>query len=162
MEKRMIGSLEVSLVGIGCNNFGWRVDSAATAAVVNAALDVIPGVSASSRRHPLQTDQYTVTEANFSLFWGLAINLYESTLVSDDAPYDRFAAGNSSALTPQQQFGLKLFMGSKTGNCIGCVRVDSLSPVAEKVSRAMTSSVSIHFLPQRIAARPPFATALPA
>ncbi|MEP7355231.1 MAG: aldo/keto reductase [Acidobacteriota bacterium] len=39
MEKRKIGSLEVSLVGLGCNNFGWRVDSVATAAVVNAALD---------------------------------------------------------------------------------------------------------------------------
>src|SRR5262249_45243664 len=39
MEKRKIGSLEVSVVGIGCNNFGWRIDAAATAAVVNAALD---------------------------------------------------------------------------------------------------------------------------
>jgi aryl-alcohol dehydrogenase-like predicted oxidoreductase len=39
MEKRRIGSLEVSVVGLGCNNFGWRVDAAATAAVVDAALD---------------------------------------------------------------------------------------------------------------------------
>jgi len=29
----------VSLVGIGCNNFGWRTDAAGTAAVVDAALD---------------------------------------------------------------------------------------------------------------------------
>ncbi len=88
--------------------------------VVNAALEVIPGVSAPAPGHALATDQYTVMEANFSMLWGLAINLYESTLVSDDAPYDRFAEGNASALTPQQQFGLKLFMNSKTGNCIGC------------------------------------------
>jgi aryl-alcohol dehydrogenase-like predicted oxidoreductase len=39
MEKRWIGSLEVSLVGLGCNNFGWRIDAAASARVVHAALD---------------------------------------------------------------------------------------------------------------------------
>lgn len=39
MEKRRIGSLEVTVVGIGCNNFGWRIDAAATAKVVDAALD---------------------------------------------------------------------------------------------------------------------------
>ena len=39
MEKRRIGSLEVSLVGLGCNNFGWRIDAQASAAAVNAALD---------------------------------------------------------------------------------------------------------------------------
>jgi len=39
MEKRRIGSLEVSLAGLGCNNFGWRIDADATAAVVNAAID---------------------------------------------------------------------------------------------------------------------------
>jgi aryl-alcohol dehydrogenase-like predicted oxidoreductase len=39
MEKRKIGSLQVSVVGLGCNNFGWRLDADATAAVVHAALD---------------------------------------------------------------------------------------------------------------------------
>src|SRR5262245_52181241 len=39
MEYRKLGSLDVSLVGIGCNNFGWRTDAAGTAAVVDAALD---------------------------------------------------------------------------------------------------------------------------
>ena len=39
MEKRKIGSLEVSLVGLGCNNFGWRIDAAASERVVHAALD---------------------------------------------------------------------------------------------------------------------------
>lgn len=38
MEKRQIGSLHVSLAGLGCNNFGWRIDAAQTAAVVDAAL----------------------------------------------------------------------------------------------------------------------------
>ena len=39
MKTRAIGSLEVTVVGLGCNNFGWRIDAAATTAVVNAALD---------------------------------------------------------------------------------------------------------------------------
>jgi aryl-alcohol dehydrogenase-like predicted oxidoreductase len=39
MQTRAIGSLEVSVVGIGCNNFGGRIDEAATKAVVDAALD---------------------------------------------------------------------------------------------------------------------------
>ena len=39
METRRIGSLEVSLVGLGCNNFGRRLDADATKAVVEAALD---------------------------------------------------------------------------------------------------------------------------
>ena len=39
VEKRKIGSLEVSLAGLGCNNFGWRIDAGGTAAVVNAAIE---------------------------------------------------------------------------------------------------------------------------
>jgi aryl-alcohol dehydrogenase-like predicted oxidoreductase len=40
MELRAIGSLRVSLVGLGCNNFGMRIDEAATKRVVDTALDV--------------------------------------------------------------------------------------------------------------------------
>lgn len=36
---RTVGSLEVSLVGLGCNNFGMRIDEDRSAAVVDAALD---------------------------------------------------------------------------------------------------------------------------
>lgn len=39
MEKRQIGSLSVSVVGLGCNNFGRRIDAAQSAAVINAALE---------------------------------------------------------------------------------------------------------------------------
>ncbi len=39
MRTRRIGSLDVSVVGLGCNNFGWRIDEAATARVVDAAID---------------------------------------------------------------------------------------------------------------------------
>src|SRR5262245_31301850 len=41
MEKRSLGTsgLAASLVGLGCNNFGMKIDSAATGAVIDAALD---------------------------------------------------------------------------------------------------------------------------
>ena len=39
LQKRQIGSLEVSIVGIGCNNFGGRIDEARTREIIDAALD---------------------------------------------------------------------------------------------------------------------------
>jgi aryl-alcohol dehydrogenase-like predicted oxidoreductase len=39
LEQRKIGALEVSLTGVGCNNFGWRIDAAQSRQVVDAALD---------------------------------------------------------------------------------------------------------------------------
>jgi len=39
METRAIGSLRVTLCGLGTNNFGMRIDQAQTTAVVNAAIE---------------------------------------------------------------------------------------------------------------------------
>lgn len=39
METRKIGSLDVSVLGLGCNNFGWHIDEQATREVVDASLD---------------------------------------------------------------------------------------------------------------------------
>ena len=39
MDTRRIGKLDVSVVGLGCNNFGGRIDDAATQRVVDAAID---------------------------------------------------------------------------------------------------------------------------
>lgn len=64
------------------------------------------------------TNTYTQMEANFPLFWGLAIQLYEATLISDQTPFDKFDAGNPAALNAQQQRGLNIFNG-KAG-CAGC------------------------------------------
>jgi aryl-alcohol dehydrogenase-like predicted oxidoreductase len=44
MEMRSIGRLPVSIAGLGCNNFGRRIDEGRSIAVVNAALDA--GVTA--------------------------------------------------------------------------------------------------------------------
>ena len=39
MQTRKIGLLDVSVVGLGCNNFGWRIDADASAKVIDAAID---------------------------------------------------------------------------------------------------------------------------
>jgi cytochrome c peroxidase len=48
----------------------------------------------------LTTDGFHLMESNFSLFWGLAIQEYETLLRADQSPYDQFMAGNNSAFDP--------------------------------------------------------------
>ena len=52
----------------------------------------------------------------FSRVFGQAIQAYETTLIPDKTPMDKFLAGNAAALTARQRLGLGLF-GSK-----GCTR----------------------------------------
>jgi cytochrome c peroxidase len=68
------------------------------------------------RTRPAPTD-LTQMQANFSLFFGLALQLYESTLVANDTPYDRHAEGRST-LSGQQLRGLQVFNGQ--GRCVSC------------------------------------------
>jgi cytochrome c peroxidase len=76
----------------------------------------------------LGPEQYTQAQWNFSLFWGLAIQAYEATLIADDTPFDRFQGskrvkGDPAALTPSQRNGLTIFMdadpnlGARCNNC---------------------------------------------
>ena len=39
MQTRKVGSLQVSVVGLGCNNFGWRIDAEASGKVIDAAIE---------------------------------------------------------------------------------------------------------------------------
>jgi len=72
-------------------------------------------------------------ESNFGLFFGLAIQMYEATLVSDDSRYDRWAAAGGPVggdevglLTPQERRGLDIFVNEGTlpgvpvASCINC------------------------------------------
>jgi len=43
---------------------------------------------------------YTLFEYNFALFFGLAVQMYEATLVSDDTPWDRFRRQHPSSTDP--------------------------------------------------------------
>jgi cytochrome c peroxidase len=63
------------------------------------------------------TNEFTQAEFNFAVFWGLAIQAYEATLVSGDSRFDQFSEGSSGALTAQEQTGLNIFRRS---DCDGC------------------------------------------
>lgn len=61
---------------------------------------------------------YSQMEANFSLFFGLSVQMYEATLVSAQTPFDSYAEGVSTALTEQQKQGLSIF--NSKGKCFSC------------------------------------------
>ena len=50
---------------------------------------------------------------------GRALAAFQRTLISDDAPFDRYAAGDFDALTPPQRRGLALFRSGAT-RCFEC------------------------------------------
>lgn len=69
---------------------------------------------------PVMRQAYSQVEANFPMFFGLALQLYQSTLVSDDSPFDRSPRGTGNlptSLTPAQQRGLQIF---RTAHCALC------------------------------------------
>ena len=71
---------------------------------------------------------YTQMQANFSLFFGLAIQMYESTLLSDQAPLDAYLQGNTAALGASEVRGMGIFLGK--GQCINCHNGPELSAAA--------------------------------
>ena len=62
---------------------------------------------------------FSQMEVNFSIFWGLAIQAYESTLVSDNTRVDQFLEGRRQALTGLEQQGLNEFAGGGS-QCTQC------------------------------------------
>jgi cytochrome c peroxidase len=69
-------------------------------------------------RRELRDNEYTMIEYNFSLYFGLSVQLYEMTLISDDAPIDRYFEGNTDALTARELRGLEVFTGDTA--CAAC------------------------------------------
>lgn len=61
---------------------------------------------------------YTQAQANFALFFGLAVQLYEATLVANDSRMDRYFDGNTAALSDIEKQGLDVFQNK--GQCIAC------------------------------------------
>ncbi len=57
---------------------------------------------------------------NFALFFGLAVQMYEATLVSNDSPYDRFVDGDPNAISAQAILGVDVFRSQARGRCINC------------------------------------------
>lgn len=65
--------------------------------------------------------EFTMLEWNFSLFFGLAIQMYEATLVSDDAEldrhFDRVNQGLSGVLSHDELEGMELFREAACADC---------------------------------------------
>jgi cytochrome c peroxidase len=63
---------------------------------------------------------YSQTEANFGLFFAVALQMYQSTLVSDDSPFDRSRrdeAGLPIDLSPSQIRGFQHFRAAHCAMC---------------------------------------------
>ncbi len=67
---------------------------------------------------PAGSENFELYEYNFPLFFGLAVQAYENTLISCDTPFDRYNFGNKAALTADQIVGLDIFKNA--GRCNNC------------------------------------------
>jgi cytochrome c peroxidase len=82
--------------------------------LVNASGEALAGKTGA----PANTAEFTQAEYNFALFWGLAVQAYQATLVSADTRFDRFSEGETGALTGEEQDGRRFFQTN--GRCTNC------------------------------------------
>ena len=69
----------------------------------------------------VREEQVSQIEANFTLFFSLALQMYQSTLVADDSRFDQYAAGSlnlNPKFSQMELDGLAIFQGK--GHCINC------------------------------------------
>ncbi len=63
--------------------------------------------------------RFSLMEANFSMFFGLAVQAYEATLVADDSPFDRWMrTGSAEGFGNREMEGLDVYVNE--GKCINC------------------------------------------
>lgn len=85
-------------------------------------LKAIPGyVDAFKKAFPDQPDPMVYDNV------GRAIALFESTLITPDAPFDRWLKGDDNALTAEQQQGARLFMDKGCASCHNGVNIGGSS-----------------------------------
>ena len=84
---------------------------------------------------PEADDEYDLMAINFAFLWGLAIHMYEDTLVPDQSPFDRYMDGDDGALSASELAGLRVFQGK--GKCINCHKTATLS-----------SASTLHLVPE--------------
>jgi cytochrome c peroxidase len=87
------------------------------------------------------TNGFTQMEMNFSLFWGLAIQLYEATLVSDQTRFDQLLGGNTNAITPQEEIGMNIFLGG-AGKCDACHAGTELTTASATAAAFLTNAAN--------------------
>lgn len=87
------------------------------------------------------TQEYSLLEYNFSLFFGLALQMYQATLVADDTPYDRFMLGDPAAISEAAIRGVDVFRSQARGRCINCHEGAELTGAS--VTRVTASPIRI-------------------
>ena len=88
------------------------VEMASPKAHVAEQLKGIPGYRAAfEKAFPREKDPVTLANAQ------KAIAVFEATLITPNAPFDRFLKGDAKALTPEQKEGLALFMDKGCSSC---------------------------------------------
>jgi cytochrome c peroxidase len=88
-------------------------------------------VGAGGRVVPAAAGQFSHMEGNFSLIFGLAVMMYESTLVSDQTPYDRYLNGDRTALSASAVRGITVLETQGCTNChSGATLTNAATPVA--------------------------------
>jgi cytochrome c peroxidase len=92
---------------------------------------------------PLPSESFfTEAETNFAFFFGVAIALYEATLVSDETPFDRWM--ETGRLTRDfglaELAGLNLFVNQ--GKCISCHAGPELTKASVRNARGTTNLIS--------------------
>ena len=94
---------------------------------------------------------YSQLQANFSLFFGLAVQLYQSTLVSDQAPIDNYfapypstAVANANALDPTAVTGMNVFNGK--GRCVTCHHGPQLTNAATPAREASAIGALVSYM----------------
>lgn len=87
------------------------------------------------------TNEYTLIQYNFALFFGLAVQMYEATLVADGSSYDQFMDGNPNAISPQAQLGVDLFRSQTRGRCINCHEGAELTGASVRQVRASPTRI---------------------
>jgi cytochrome c peroxidase len=101
----------------------------------------VGGVATISPRPPgqLTTNQFTQMEANFSLFFALAVQLYEETLISGESPFDLFLAGAANLTGPQSR-------GLATFQAVGCNGCHTL-PLSTQAATPIVNGAALNGFP---------------
>jgi cytochrome c peroxidase len=118
-----------------------QVDSNGTPTVLPRNFDG----NESEEGQTLPTNQFSLRDWNFSLFSGLAMQKYMSTLVADQTPFDKFQAGNINALTDPEKSGLSLFVNTVPNggaNCNTCHTIPEFTRASVRRTAGVASTDS--------------------
>ena len=100
-------------------------------------------VAAGGRIVPAAAGQYSHMEGNFSLIFGLAVMMYESTLVSDQTPYDSYLNGNTTALSASAVRGIAVL---ETQGCVNCHTGATLTNAATPIALLDAAGAGLNIL----------------